>query len=246
MRILFLLSLLLPVSAFAGNMTFFGYPPAVYAADAQIFQTSTVVFANDSGGSLNNTNLYFNTAHMGHSYCLWFNINSAGSNPCGAVTQIAVTGATGVLAATLAASALTAINSTAGAYVLATRATATLTITDLQAGLTTNASDAGSTGFTIATTVPASATVNINWANGPWQKLTLYNNCTFTFSSPTNGAGQLLELVQDATGSRTITWPTIRWTGGTAPTLTTTGGQIDTLALPWDGTSYLGSSSLNY
>jgi hypothetical protein len=37
-----------------------------------------------------------------------------------------------------------------------------------------------------------------------------------------------LVLVQDSTGSRTVTWSTtIRWAGGTAPTLTTGGTKAD-------------------
>jgi len=39
-------------------------------------------------------------------------------------------------------------------------------------------------------------------------------------------------MVQDGTGSRTVTWPgTVKWSGGTAPTLTTDGGGIDIASL---------------
>ncbi|MGI0075916.1 MAG: hypothetical protein ACREAU_00740, partial [Nitrosopumilaceae archaeon] len=35
-------------------------------------------------------------------------------------------------------------------------------------------------------------------------------------------------VTQDGTGSRTITWPgSVRWSGGTPPTLTTTAGKTD-------------------
>ena len=61
--------------------------------------------------------------------------------------------------------------------------------------------------------------------------ITLTANCTLTF--PTIGAGKsfMLVLKQDATGSRTVTWPgTVRWPGGTAPTLTTTANAVDYLS----------------
>lgn len=39
----------------------------------------------------------------------------------------------------------------------------------------------------------------------------------------------MLSLTQDATGSRSVTWfNTIRWAGGSAPTLTTTANKRDT------------------
>jgi hypothetical protein len=39
----------------------------------------------------------------------------------------------------------------------------------------------------------------------------------------------VIDLVQDGTGTRTVTWfTTIKWVGGTVPTLTTTINKIDT------------------
>ena len=41
-----------------------------------------------------------------------------------------------------------------------------------------------------------------------------------------------LFLTQDATGGRLVTWPdSVKWAGGTAPTLTTTGNRTDVIAL---------------
>jgi hypothetical protein len=73
-------------------------------------------------------------------------------------------------------------------------------------------------------------------------RLTLDANCTLTF--PTAGAGKsfTLVLVQDATGSRTVTWPgTVKWSGGVAPTLSTGAGKIDYLTfMCTDGTNWAG------
>ncbi len=90
------------------------------------------------------------------------------------------------------------------------------------------------------------ATIAVNWANGNIQKVTLGGNRTFTFANPIAGGRYLIELTQDATGSRTITLPTIKWQGGTAPTLTTTASKTDLIALFYDGTNYFGQASLNF
>lgn len=80
--------------------------------------------------------------------------------------------------------------------------------------------------------------LSIAWANGGTQKVTLTGNVTFTFSSPIAGIMRI-KLVQGA-GPYTVTWPTIKWKGGTAPTLSAGSGDIDIVTLYYDGTSYHG------
>lgn len=80
----------------------------------------------------------------------------------------------------------------------------------------------------------------INLGNGNVFKVTLTANVTFTFSgAPTSGtAGSFtLILVQDATGSRTVSWPaSVDWPGGSAPTITSTANAVDVLTfLTTDG-----------
>jgi hypothetical protein len=83
----------------------------------------------------------------------------------------------------------------------------------------------------------------IAWANGLHQKSTLTGNCTFTFTPPTGVGTIQLKLIQDATGSRTVTWPaTMIWPAGGAPTLSTVAGDIDIVSIYWDGTNYWGTS----
>lgn len=89
-------------------------------------------------------------------------------------------------------------------------------------------------------------TKTINWLNGNRQKITLTANCTLTFTNPTNGQTTTLVIIQDATGSRTITWPTIKWVGATAPTLSTAASNIDIVSYIYDGTSYFATYSLNF
>lgn len=71
--------------------------------------------------------------------------------------------------------------------------------------------------------------------------LTLTGNCVLTFPTPAAGGQFTLMLKQDATGSRTVTWPsTVRWAGGTAPTLTATATRTDIVTFVSDGTYWLG------
>lgn len=85
-----------------------------------------------------------------------------------------------------------------------------------------------------------------DWNNGNVQTITVQANRTFTFSNPKSGGRYLLFITQGSGGSKLITWPTIKWRGGTAPTLTTAAGKIDIITLVYDGSSYYGDASLNY
>lgn len=71
--------------------------------------------------------------------------------------------------------------------------------------------------------------------------LTLTGNCTFSFPTATAGRQFTLILNQDATGSRTVTWPgSVRWAGSTTPTITSTASKTDVLSFICDGTYWLG------
>lgn len=119
-------------------------------------QVSQVITVADVSGSLNNT--YFllssinTTTNAQKNFYVWFNINSAGTDPAIAgATAIPITGATNVNAATLATSINTALNALTSDFT-STRATATLTITNVNPGNATKAADgAVPTGFAITT-----------------------------------------------------------------------------------------------
>ena len=89
-------------------------------------------------------------------------------------------------------------------------------------------------------------TVAVNWNNGTTQTVTLGGNRTFTFSNPVAGMRYLLIVKQDGTGSRTVTWPTIKWRGGSPPTLTTTASKTDLITIIYDGTDYYADVSFNF
>ena len=97
-------------------------------------------------------------------------------------------------------------------------------------------------------TANTTAAYTINAANGTIFNLTLTANCTYTFPSATAGGQFTLLQKQDATGSRTVTWPaSVRWAGGTAPTITATASKTDVISFVADGTYWLGFvGGLNY
>jgi hypothetical protein len=103
----------------------------------------------------------------------------------------------------------------------------------------------------LATTVDdgnSSTADTIDFSAGNVHKSTLTGNCTYTFTAPPTGSVVILRVVQDGTGSRTVTWPAaVHWPGGTAPTLTTTASKVDVFTFYYDGTTYFGvPSGLNY
>ena len=78
--------------------------------------------------------------------------------------------------------------------------------------------------------------------NGTVQTVTMTGNCTFTMPTATAGKSFILIAVQDGTGSRTATFTSVKWAGGTAPTLTTTATTgRDIFAFVSDGTNWYGT-----
>jgi hypothetical protein len=75
-------------------------------------------------------------------------------------------------------------------------------------------------------TAPAIAnsgtSVTLALASGTVLSYTLTGNCTFTMPTATSGTSFIVRLIQDATGGRTATFTSVKWPGGTVPTITTT------------------------
>lgn len=87
----------------------------------------------------------------------------------------------------------------------------------------------------------------IDWGAGQKQKSTLTGTCTLSFTAPDGVGNFLLKVVQDATGSRTVTWPgTVKWSGGTEPTLSTDANAIDIVSCYYDGTNYYCMAGLGF
>ena len=73
------------------------------------------------------------------------------------------------------------------------------------------------------------ATITFDMSVSDAHAVTLGGNRTLAVSNVSAGQVFLLRLLQDGTGTRTVTWfTTIKWAGGTAPTLTVTAAKADT------------------
>ena len=90
--------------------------------------------------------------------------------------------------------------------------------------------------------VNSSTSQTISLASGTVLSYTLTGNCTFTMPTATSGTSFIVRLIQDGTGSRTATFTSVKWPGGTAPVITTTASTgVDVLsfvciASVWYGT----------
>jgi len=111
-------------------------------------------------------------------------------------------------------------------------------------------SGAHTIGFTQQTVSYNSTTTTVDWKLSNKASMTFGagNIGTFAFTNPTNPCNVLLMLIQDGTGSRTVTaWDAdILWASGSAPTLSTAANAVDIVTFYWNGTKYYGVASLDF
>ena len=123
--------------------------------------------------------------------------------------------------------------------------------------LKVDAMEASTAGGTVAvsatsgniTTLTSSASITIAMSDSNNYKVTLAHNATF--NNPTSiTAGQTgsIFITQDVTGSRTASWGSYwDFTGGTAPTLSTTPGAVDRIDyVVLDSTNIQAVATLDY
>jgi hypothetical protein len=162
-----------------------------------------------------------------------------------------LSGGTGAANATTARSNLSAAASGANSDITS--------ITGLTTALTTAQGGTGLTAFVAGTnyvspsvattftkqqvggnaTLTDGATISWDVSNAQVATVTLAGNRTF--AAPTNmvnGGFYALGVIQDATGSRTLTWNAVfKWTAGASPTLSTAAGAYDFFVFRSDGTN---------
>jgi hypothetical protein len=80
----------------------------------------------------------------------------------------------------------------------------------------------------------------VNFAACNHVRHTMTGNGTLTLSGGVVGGVYTVEVLQDATGSRTVAWSGVVWANGVAPTSTMTANRKDVFTFFFDGSSYLG------
>lgn len=84
-------------------------------------------------------------------------------------------------------------------------------------------------GFNAFLDSATSTAQTIDWTTGNNQYSRITNNMTYTFTPPP--ATATLTIFIEATGSFTAAWPVnVLWSGGSAPTITTTNGKFDIIS----------------
>lgn len=86
----------------------------------------------------------------------------------------------------------------------------------------------------------SSTAITLALTNGTVQIITLTGSATITMPTAVSGKSFIMFLKQDATGSRAVTWSTVKWAGGTAPTITSTASRQDIYSFFSDGTNWYG------
>jgi len=90
-------------------------------------------------------------------------------------------------------------------------------------------------------TVGATSTLSLTTGTVLTATLTASTPCTFTMPTATAGKSFILKLTQASSGMTTATFTSVKWPGGTAPTITATASAVDILSFVSDGTNWYGT-----
>lgn len=88
-------------------------------------------------------------------------------------------------------------------------------------------------------------TVNIDWSQGQTFRGVLTGNTTFTFSNAVDGQTIVVDVAQTGTNTYTVTWPSMKWPAGTAPTMTTGAATSDITTIVDVNGTFKGVSAQN-
>jgi hypothetical protein len=147
---------------------------------------------------------------------------------------------------------------TSGAYSLTLTATAATNVTFPTTG--TLATLAGSEAFTNKTltnptvtnyvetlqavgTVGSTSTLALTNGTVLTATLTASTPCTFTMPTATAGKSFILILTQASSGMTTATFTSVKWPGGTAPTITATASAVDIISFVANGSVWYGNAA---
>ena len=101
--------------------------------------------------------------------------------------------------------------------------------------------------LTMPSSTTATTTTNIDLGTGNVFTVNMITNITsLTFTNAGVGT-YLIKFVQDAIGTRDVTFPTAwKWAGGVIPSLTNTANKLDIVTLIYDGTTYYATIVQNF
>lgn len=144
--------------------------------------------------------------------------------------------------------ATTDTNVAANATAIAAKADQTaLDTTNANVGTNTTAIATKATPPGLAVDADSGASHSFDLSASRTHKLTLTANCALSFSGQVDGESYTIVLVQDATGGRTVTWPSsVKWEGGSPPTLATPAASVDMVVLRFDGSDFLAEAVTTY
>jgi hypothetical protein len=90
-------------------------------------------------------------------------------------------------------------------------------------------------------TANTGSAITLNLTDGTVENLTLTAGTTITMPAAAAGKSFIVYL-KTGTGGFSVTWSTVKWPGGTAPTVTTTASRMDIYSFFSDGTSWYGTT----
>jgi hypothetical protein len=97
-------------------------------------------------------------------------------------------------------------------------------------------------GNVLSQTLTDGTTISWDTNLGQIATVTLAGNRAIAAPSNLKVGTYILHVIQDGTGSRTLTWNSVfKWVGGVAPVLTTTASRRDVFSFVCDGTNLYGS-----
>jgi hypothetical protein len=133
------------------------------------------------------------------------------------------------------------VNANGGGLIRVMAPSSQMTVSAVTIGTSAGTWDAAYSFTTESKGVTAAISASdIDWSAANLHTKTLAANTTFTFSNQSTGYNVIVVRLTNTASNFTVTWPTVKWSGGVAPTMTT-GATSDIYTFAYDGTNTYGS-----